>query len=194
MKPEIILASSSPRRLKILEAAGYPVRVIPPEMSEEKLRSILSEAKELGISFMVIAGGEPLVRLEILDIIKEFPEIIFLVFTNGLLIDEELTAKLKERRNLVPVISLEGYEASTYERRGKGVYERLLNVIKKIKGKTIFWATSLTVTNSNFTSVSDEKFIGKLVDLGCKLFFFLEYVHRQHNWFHLVSTHLLLYP
>ncbi len=144
-------------------------------MSEEKLRSILTEAKELGISFMVIAGGEPLVRLEILDIIKEFPEIIFLVFTNGLLIDEKLSAKLKERRNLVPVISLEGYESSTDERRGKGVYERLLNVIKKIKGKNIFWATSLTVTNSNFTSVSDEKFIRKLVDLGCKLFFFLEY-------------------
>jgi len=48
--------------------------------------------EELGISFMVIAGGEPLVRQEILDITRDFPEIIFLVFTNGLLINEETLA------------------------------------------------------------------------------------------------------
>jgi len=62
------------------------------EMEEDKLRSIIAEAKELGISFMVIAGGEPLVRQEILDITRDFPEIIFLVFTNGLLINEETLA------------------------------------------------------------------------------------------------------
>jgi MoaA/NifB/PqqE/SkfB family radical SAM enzyme len=68
-------------------------------MSEKKLRSIIVEAKELGISFIVIGGGEPLVRREILDIVHDFPEIIFLVFTNGLLIDEELSAKLKTQKN-----------------------------------------------------------------------------------------------
>jgi MoaA/NifB/PqqE/SkfB family radical SAM enzyme len=144
-------------------------------MSEDKLRSVIAEAKELGISFIVIGGGEPLVRSEIQGIIKDFPEIIFLVFTNGLLIDEKLSTKLKEQKNLVPVISLEGYEEDTDQRRGKGVYERLQGVIKKIKGKGIFWATSLTVTNSNFATVTDEQFIGKLVDQGCKLFFFVEY-------------------
>ena len=106
-----------------------------PEMSDEKLRSVLTEAKELGISFMVIAGGEPLVRKEFLGITKDFPEIIFLVFTNGLLINEELGMKLKKQKNFVPIISLEGYEEDTDERRGKGVFERLQKVIKKIKGK-----------------------------------------------------------
>ncbi|UCB46813.1 MAG: radical SAM protein [Spirochaetota bacterium] len=145
------------------------------EMSEEKMRSVITEAKQLGISFIVLGGGEPLVRPEILDITKEFPEIIFLVFTNGLLIDEELGMKLKKQRNFVPIISLEGYEENTDERRGKGVFERLQIVIRKIKGKGIFWGTSLTVTTANFATVTDEGFIGKLVDLGCKLFLFVEY-------------------
>ncbi len=145
------------------------------EMSEEKVRSVIAEAKELGISFIVIAGGEPLIRKEISDITRDFPEIIFLVFTNGLLIDDDWLTKLKGQNNFVPVISLEGYEEKTDERRGKGVYERLQGIIKKIKGRGIFWSVSLTVTRSNFDSVMDQGFVAKLHNLGCKLFFFVEY-------------------
>ncbi len=155
------------------------------EMSEEKIRSIFGEAKELGIYFIVIAGGEPLVRQEMLDITKDFPEIVFLIFTNGLLINEEILRKLKGQRNIVPVISLEGYEEDTDERRGEGVYERLLRIVKKLKSRGIFWSVSLTVTRSNFATITDEQFVKSLVDLGCKLFFFPEYtpiVEGTEDW------------
>jgi len=145
------------------------------EMSENKLRSIFAEAKELGISFVVLAGGEPLVRHEISDITRDFPEIIFLVFTNGTLIDEDLLAKLKGQRNFVPVISLEGWEEDTDGRRGKGVYEHLQRIIERVKSIGLFWSVSLTVTRSNFATITDCQFIRFLTDLGCKLFFFVEY-------------------
>ena len=150
-----------------------------PEMSDEKVKRVITEARDLGISFIVLAGGEPLVRSSILDITGEFPEIIFLVFTNGLLLDDVWLAKLKKQPNFVPVISLEGYEDDTDGRRGQGVYERLLKIVKKIKSWGIFWSVSLTVTRSNFDSVTDDKYIKALVELGCKLFFFLEYTPIQ---------------
>jgi MoaA/NifB/PqqE/SkfB family radical SAM enzyme len=150
-------------------------RTSKPEISEDKLRSILTEASELGISFIVIAGGEPLVRKEFVDITRNFPEIIFLIFTNGLLLDDDLLMKLKGQRNFVPVISLEGWEEDTDARRGKGVFEHLLPIIEKIKSIGLFWSVSLTVTRSNFTTVTDHQFIKSLTGLGCKLFFFLEY-------------------
>jgi len=146
-----------------------------PEISEDKIRSIFSEARELGISFMVLAGGEPLVRQEILDITKDYPEIICLVFTNGLLIDDDLLVKLKGQRNFVPVISLEGWEEDTDGRRGKGVYEHLQRIIEKVKSIGLFWSVSLTVTRSNFATITDHQFISSLFNLGCKLFFFVEY-------------------
>ena len=146
-----------------------------PEMSAEKARSIFAEARELGISFAVLGGGEPLVRQEVLEITKDFRDIIFLVFTNGLMIDEKFVATLAKQKNLVPVISLEGYEKDTDDRRGKGVYERLQTVIERIKNKGVFWATSLTMTQSNFTDVTDENFIKQLVNQGCKLIFLVEY-------------------
>ncbi|UCG54100.1 MAG: radical SAM protein, partial [Dehalococcoidia bacterium] len=148
---------------------------VSAEMTEDKLRSVIKEAKELGISFIMIAGGEPLVRQEILGIIRDFPEITFLVFTNGLLLNGEIVARLKKQRNFVPVISLEGYESDTDERRGKGVYERLQKIVNKLKDQGIFWSVSLTLTKSNFNSVTNGQFIDNLVHLGCKLFFFVEY-------------------
>lgn len=146
------------------------------EMSEVKLRSILKEARELGISLVLLAGGEPLVRTEILEIIRDFPKIIFPLFTNGLLINEEVINKLSRQKNVIPVISLEGFESDTDDRRGKGVYEYLHKMIPKMSSKNIFYGISLTTTRLNFETITDKKFIQSIIDLGCKLFFFVEYV------------------
>jgi MoaA/NifB/PqqE/SkfB family radical SAM enzyme len=144
-------------------------------MDTAKLKSIITEAKELGISFIMIAGGEPLVRLEILDITREFPEITFLVFTNGLLITDEVAERIAKQRNFIPVLSLEGHEEDTDGRRGQGVYQRLQRTVEKLKKRVIFWSVSLTVTRANFSTLTNEQFIECLVDQGCKLFFFVEY-------------------
>jgi MoaA/NifB/PqqE/SkfB family radical SAM enzyme len=145
------------------------------EMSEEKIRSVLAEARDLGISFVVLLGGEPLVRREIIRITADFPEIIFLVVTNGTLLNDDLLAELKGQKNFVPVISLEGWEEDTDSRRGQGVYEILQKIIEKVKKSSLFWSVSLTVTRSNFATVTDNAFISFLHKLGCKLFFFVEY-------------------
>ncbi|MDD4859956.1 MAG: radical SAM protein [Dehalococcoidales bacterium] len=145
------------------------------EMSTVKMRSVIAEAKGLGISFLVLAGGEPLVRPEILDITGANPDIIFFVFTNGLLINDAVAERLKKQRNVVPIISLEGYAKDTDERRGAGIYERLQIVAKKLKSKGIFFGTSLTMTSLNYDTLTGERFIRSLTRAGCKLFFFVEY-------------------
>src|SRR4030066_2109834 len=77
------------------------------EMNADKMRETIREARGLGVSFMVLAGGEPFVRREILDIMGNFKDVIFFVFTNGTLIDGELADRIKRIHNLVPIISLE---------------------------------------------------------------------------------------
>lgn len=149
--------------------------ITQPEMGEEKLRSVIAEARDLGVSFMVLAGGEPLVRRDILNITRDFPEIIFFMFTNGLLITDEMVARFKAQRNIVPLISQEGYETDTDGRRGDGVYERLQGTIRKLKNQDVFFGTSLTLTRNNFDITTGEKFIQSLNGLGCKLLLFVEY-------------------
>jgi MoaA/NifB/PqqE/SkfB family radical SAM enzyme len=145
------------------------------EMSEEKLRSVIGQGRDLGVSFMVLAGGEPLVRQDILGITRDYPDVIFLMFTNGLLIDEEMVTRFKAQKNIVPLISIEGYEEDTDTRRGNGVYERLQGVIRKLKKQDVFFGTSITVTRTNFDTVTNDEFIRNITSLGCKMLLFAEY-------------------
>ena len=145
------------------------------ELDTDEIINILDQAKKLGIAFIVIAGGEPFVRKDFLKIIRTFPELIFLVFTNGLLIDDLLLGEIKSRRNVVPVISIEGRSAQTDNRRGEGVFNHLRTVIENLNKGSIFFGTSLTMTRQNFESLTDDAFVADLVGKGCKLFFYVEY-------------------
>jgi MoaA/NifB/PqqE/SkfB family radical SAM enzyme len=174
--PIIVLSVTSECNLHCQGCYHQALRSAPEsEMSDERLGGLIAEAKELGISFLVVGGGEPLTRPIILDLAEKYPAIMFLVFTNGLLINEAVIKKMSENRNIVPLISLEGYENDTDKRRGAGVYEQVMKAIAKLKKRNIFWGSSLTMTQANFADVTDDNFIRKLVETGCRLFMLVEY-------------------
>jgi len=145
------------------------------ELSDNKVSQLVAEAKELGISFFVIAGGEPLLRPILLDVMNEYPEIIFLVFTNGTLIDDKIIERFRRQRNVVPMISLEGNQKETDERRGEGTFEQLQQIMKRMRKLSIFFGLSLTLVRKNFATITAEEFIEKCAKLGCKFFLFIEY-------------------
>lgn len=145
------------------------------ELPGSRWAELFREAKELGISVIMLAGGEPLTRPEILELTRDFPEIIFPVFTNGLLIDKPLLLELRRRKNIVPVISIEGFEAETDSRRGAGVFDRVRQAITAVKQNGLFFGVSITVTRQNFDDVTSDEFIRDLTASGSRLFIFVEY-------------------
>jgi MoaA/NifB/PqqE/SkfB family radical SAM enzyme len=149
--------------------------VAKKELTDEELKDVVKQAHELGISFAVIAGGEPFMRKKFFEITKDYPDIIFLIFTNGLLLNKEMIKNIRNQKNIVPLISLEGCEEETDNIRGIGVYTRLEKIMNKLKKQTLFFGTSLTLTNRNYDTLTDEKFIQKLINTGCKFFLFVEY-------------------
>lgn len=163
-------------------------RPIEKEISNEKLRSVITQAKDLGISFVLLAGGEPLMRPEILDITNALPEVIFPLFTNGLLITDSIITQLQKQKNVIPVISMEGLEIDTDSRRGIGVYNNIQKALGRLKNSGIFYGLSLTVTRTNFATLTSESFIKNLMESGCQLFFFVEYVPVQEATENIIIT------
>jgi MoaA/NifB/PqqE/SkfB family radical SAM enzyme len=146
------------------------------EMDAAQLRRLLAEARELGIAIALLAGGEPLLRPDLAEVAAEFRDVVFPIFTNGLLIDEAWIARFRRQRNLIPVVSLDGLAVETDGRRGEGVYAQLERTIARMAGRGIFLGTSLTVTRSSFDTMVDERFVRDLIAAGCRIFFFVEYV------------------
>jgi len=147
------------------------------DMTSSELLSVVRQGSDLGVGIMLLAGGEPMTRADdLLTIAHDVPDVIFPVFTNGTLLDESLVRRIRRQRNLVPVISLEGHAAATDARRGEGVAGQAQAAIARMRKAGVFFGTSLTVTRLNIDTVLDERYLSSLIDLGCRLFFFVEYV------------------
>ena len=139
-------------------------------------RSVFEEARDLGVGFILLAGGEPLLRKDVIEAAGEIPEILFPVFTNGVLIDASYVSLFDRRRNLVPILSIEGGERETDRRRGGGIYRKLTRVMDLLRDHGILFGASITVTRGNLREVSSPQFLDRLYAQGCKVVIYVEYV------------------
>lgn len=146
------------------------------DMSAKEWESIFSEAFSLGVSFILLAGGEPLLRRDVLETAAGFPGIIFPVFTNGTMMDKDYLSLFNRNSNLIPVLSLEGGKLETDRRRGDGTYVQVESVMRHFKGNKVLFGTSITVTHENLHTVTSDTFVSGLRDKGCGLILFVEYV------------------
>ena len=152
----------------------------------ERVSRLFEEASELGTSIIVIAGGEPLTRPEILYEAREYRDIIFPVFTNGVLIDQGMAMMLRYNRNIVPIISLEGPREVTDARRGDGMYDLVTRKMKLLKNNGVFYGASITVTSENMGQVTSDEFVSELMRLGVRAVVYVQYVPVDKETEHLV--------
>ena len=146
------------------------------QLTDEEWLRIFDEADELGISFILLAGGEPMLRRDIIEAAGKKPNILFPILTNGTFIDKRYFELFDRCRNLVPIMSIEGEREITDARRGKGVYDRLIANMDEFKRRGLIFGASITVTTRNLHEVSSDAFLKKLSDRGCKVVIFVEFV------------------
>lgn len=146
------------------------------EMSDDRWEYIFQEASKIGVSYILIAGGEPFTKYGVIEKASHVKNIIFPVFTNATMFNEKYISLFDKNRNLIPVISIEGERRETNERRGEGVYEKVINAMKKLKEKNIIFGVSLTVGKENIDKILDKGFIKDLENKGVSFFVYVEYV------------------
>ena len=146
------------------------------QLSTEQWESIFTQAEELGVSFILLAGGEPLLRYDVIEAAGKKPNILFPIFTNGTFLSEQYFRLLDRCRNLIPVISIEGDQAITDARRGKGVYGKIVENMERLQKRGLLFGCSITVTTENLDKVLSDAFVTSLASRGCKAVFYIEFV------------------
>ncbi len=146
------------------------------QLTDAEWLRIFDEADELGISFILLAGGEPMLRRDIIEAAGKQPNILFPIFTNGTFIDARYYDLFDRCRNLVPILSIEGGREITDERRGSGIYDLLIRKMEEIQRRKLVFGASITVTTENLREVTSDRFLKELSDRGCKAVIFVEYV------------------
>ena len=160
---------------------GEPVE----QMSAQDWGSVFAQAREMGVGFILLAGGEPMVRRDVMEKAAQFPEILFPVFTNGTMLTGDYLDLFDRHRNLVSVLSIEGGQQKTDERRGAGIYKRVQDAMAKMREKRIAFGASVTVTSENMNEVVSREFVNSLGEDGCKAVIYVEFVPTNENLKHL---------
>jgi len=145
-------------------------------LPDGRIAELMDEASELGVSVVMLAGGEPLLSHGWLEALGRHNEMAGVVFTNGTLFDEDRLEWFRAYRHIIPVFSLEGDEAQTDARRGGGVYQKVRAAMRSLRKSQIPFGISLTVTRGNIGGLLSDAFTGEYVREGCRLFVYVEYV------------------
>jgi len=90
---------------------------------------------------------------------EKHPDVLFMFYTNGTLIDEKTAQRIAALGNVTPAISVEGWHERTDERRGVGVFDKILAAMEQLRKAGVFFGISLTATRHNVEEILSEEFI-----------------------------------
>ncbi|MCL6450943.1 MAG: radical SAM protein [Acetobacteraceae bacterium] len=155
-----------------------------------RLDRLVAEAKELGIHWIVMSGGEPFLYPRLFELARRHPDVAFMLYTNGTLIDEKKADELLAAGNMSPAFSLEGSRDRTDSRRGPGVFDRIMRAMDLLRERGVPFGFSLTLTRHNCREVMSEEFIDFLVKKGCRYGWTFHYIPIGSD----VDTDLLVTP
>src|SRR3984957_14760226 len=142
-------------------------------MEPDAFHKLVREAKQMGNVFYGIVGGEPFMHPQLFDLLEPHPDCYFQIFTNGHFITEERAQKMRQLGNVTPLISVEGSEIVSDQRRGRdGVLSKTMQGIENCLKHKVFTGVCTSVCQTNLDIVN-EKWLDKLIDMGV-----------MYTWFH----------
>jgi len=147
------------------------------DLPREIIDRILNEAKnKMGIYFIVTLGGEMFVREDMFDIWKYHNDMYFQIYTNGTLIDKKNAKRLADVGNVLCCFSVEGLKEETDARRGKGVWDKIMQAMDNLKKEGVPFGFSCTMTRHNADVVTSDEFIDVMIDKGCTVGWYFQYI------------------
>jgi MoaA/NifB/PqqE/SkfB family radical SAM enzyme len=136
------------------------------QLSKEEIRSTIKQFNDLGIYFFILTGGEPFVYPHLFEVLEEFNDSYFMIYTNATLINDDNAKKLAELGNATLAISVEGDEEMTDWRRGKGVYKKVQSAWDLLNKHGVIFGASITATRKNHDMIMDDSFWDNLKEKG----------------------------
>ena len=142
----------------------------------DALSRVIREANEQGNYFFGIVGGEPFMHADILEIFRRHPDCYFQVFTNGHFITSDVAAELRKCGNVTPLISVEGTEIVSDQRRGGAeVLNKTMEGIRNCVDHNVVTGVCTSVCKTNIDDLVNEAWVDRLIELGVLYMWFHTY-------------------
>jgi radical SAM protein with 4Fe4S-binding SPASM domain len=156
--------------------------VSPDELSREEAEALIDELSAWGRTILVLSGGEPLMRPDILHLTSyaKTRGLIVALATNGTLIDQDLAKRIGECGVNRVSISLDGADEATHDafRRLPGSFRSALAGAQALRAEGVPLQINVTVAKHNADQMDEMVSLAKelgavalhlflLVPVGC---------------------------
>jgi MoaA/NifB/PqqE/SkfB family radical SAM enzyme len=143
-------------------------------MKPDAFHRMVGEAREMGNVYFGIVGGEPFMHPQLFELLEPHPDCYFQIFTNGHFITEEKARRMRQLGNVTPLISVEGSEIISDQRRGRnGVLSRTMQGLHNSLKHKVFTGVCTSLCQTNFDDLLTEKWLDRLIEMGV-----------MYTWFH----------
>ena len=118
----------------------------------------------MGNVFFGVVGGEPFMHPHLIDMLAAHPDCYFQVFTNGQFITDAKAKELRRLGNVTPLISVEGNEIVSDERRGRaGVFSKTMAGVHNCLKNKVFTGVCTSLCQTNIDDLLDGE-MGRSAD------------------------------
>lgn len=127
-------------------------RDFPGELSTSEIYAVMDDLRVFGVPVLILSGGEPLLRPDLLDIARRAKDMGFYVglSTNGTLIDKQNASRIAETGFDYVGVSLDGIqEIHDRFRRKAGAFDASLSAIRLCQDRGIKVGIRFTLTQDN---------------------------------------------
>jgi MoaA/NifB/PqqE/SkfB family radical SAM enzyme len=133
----------------------------------DTLSRTIADAEAHGNTFFGLLGGEPFMHPGLLDLLAAHPGCYFQIFTNGQFITEKVAKRLRQIGNATPLISIEGREVTSDQRRGnKDVLNRTLRGLDHCLRERLLTGVATSVCQTNIDELLTETWLRELIARG----------------------------
>ncbi|MBT9162129.1 MAG: putative mycofactocin radical SAM maturase MftC [Dehalococcoidia bacterium] len=113
-------------------------------------------AKEVGCRVLTIAGGEPLLRRDLPEILRYASGLDYSIglLTNGVLITDEVASELSKSGVAYVRVSMESADKGRFEEyRGKDTFEKVKQALYNLKKHAVCVAVGATIYPENISEI-----------------------------------------
>lgn len=144
-------------------------------LSVETMVRVVGEARELGAFRVSVIGGEPLIRWrDLVTVARAHGDVLFTVFTNGLLLTDEAAIALSACGNVELAVSVDGPKELHERWRGEGTYDKTVAAISRYVQHGGMAMFAPTVTSENVRALLSDEFVGAMIERGA----YMGYLHH----------------
>ncbi len=150
----------------------------PGELSTDEAFRLMDDLSRWGIGLLIIDGGEPLCREDMLDVVRYATSkgIRTTIGSNGTLIDERMAKKMLDAGVMAVAISVDGADAQTHDffRGITGAFEQTLRGIEACRNAGLPFQFNLVIRKDNLSQLEDMLHLA--VDYGANAAEFFDLV------------------